>query len=87
LATALLLGPDTYLVLNYEYGGLKILAVTVLTLLCSFISISMSLSASRTLGDLLSPASGLGFLSFFFPQSFIYSLTRICPAINVLLVG
>ena len=25
LATVLLLGPDTYLVLNYEYGGLKIL--------------------------------------------------------------
>jgi sugar transferase (PEP-CTERM system associated) len=36
LATALLLGPDTYLVLNYEYGGLKILALTVLTLLCSY---------------------------------------------------
>ncbi len=36
LATILLLGPDTYLVLNYEYGGLKIFALTVLTLLCSY---------------------------------------------------
>ena len=36
LATVLLLGPDTYLVLNYEYGGLKILALTILTLLCSY---------------------------------------------------
>src|SRR5258708_5925812 len=36
LATALLLGPDTYLVLNYEYGGLKILGLTILTLLCSY---------------------------------------------------
>ena len=36
LATILLLGPDTYLVLNYEYGGLKILGLTILTLLCSY---------------------------------------------------
>ncbi|WP_263367326.1 TIGR03013 family XrtA/PEP-CTERM system glycosyltransferase [Edaphobacter bradus] len=36
LATAICLGPDTYLVLNYEYGALKILALTVLTLLCSY---------------------------------------------------
>jgi sugar transferase (PEP-CTERM system associated) len=36
LATVLLQGPDTYLVLNYEYGGVKILALTVLTLLCSY---------------------------------------------------
>src|ERR1700735_1109537 len=36
LATVLLLGPDTYLVLNYEYGGLKILGLTILALLCSF---------------------------------------------------
>src|SRR5260370_28583251 len=36
LATVLLLGPDTYLVLNYEYGGLKIVGLTILTLLCSY---------------------------------------------------
>lgn len=36
LATAMMLGPDTYLVLNYEYGALKIAGLTVLTLLCSY---------------------------------------------------
>jgi len=36
LATVMLLGQDTYLVLNYEYGGLKILGLTVLTLLVSY---------------------------------------------------
>jgi sugar transferase (PEP-CTERM system associated) len=36
LATALILGPDTYLVLNYEYGALKIIGLTVVTLLCSY---------------------------------------------------
>jgi sugar transferase (PEP-CTERM system associated) len=36
LATVLLMGPDTYLVLNYENGTLKILALTVLTLLFSY---------------------------------------------------
>lgn len=35
-ATLLIVGPDSYLVLNYEYGWLKILALTVLTLLCSY---------------------------------------------------
>ena len=36
LAMALLVGQDTYLILNYEYGGLKILGLTVLTLLSSY---------------------------------------------------
>jgi sugar transferase (PEP-CTERM system associated) len=36
LATALLKGPDTYLVLNYEYGSIKIAGLTLLTLLCSY---------------------------------------------------
>lgn len=36
LATVVLLGPDSYIVLNYEYGGLKILGLTALTLLCSY---------------------------------------------------
>src|SRR5260370_8076735 len=36
LATALIVGPDTYLGLNYEYGALKILALTILTLLSSY---------------------------------------------------
>lgn len=36
LATMLVVGPDTYLVLNYEYGGLKIAGLTAVTLLCSY---------------------------------------------------
>ncbi|MDE3105410.1 MAG: TIGR03013 family PEP-CTERM/XrtA system glycosyltransferase [Acidobacteriota bacterium] len=36
LATYLVAGPDTYLVLNYEYGALKIAALTLLTLLLSY---------------------------------------------------
>src|ERR1700709_2634428 len=36
LATVLMLGPDTYLVLNYAYGAVKVLCLTVLTLLCSY---------------------------------------------------
>src|SRR5579875_1739364 len=36
LATVLIVGPDSYLVLNYEYGWVKIAALTVLTLLCSY---------------------------------------------------
>jgi sugar transferase (PEP-CTERM system associated) len=36
LATLLLAGPDTSLVLNYEYGAWKILGLTILTLLSSY---------------------------------------------------
>ncbi len=36
LATTFILGPDTYIALNYEYGALKILTLTVLTLLFSY---------------------------------------------------
>ncbi len=36
LASRLVLGQDTYLVLNYEYGFLKIFTLTVLTLLASY---------------------------------------------------
>lgn len=36
LATKLILGPDTYICLNYEYGVLKIAALTILTLLLSY---------------------------------------------------
>ncbi len=35
-AAALVLGPDTYLAMNYEMGAQKIVALTVLTILCSY---------------------------------------------------
>jgi sugar transferase (PEP-CTERM system associated) len=37
-ATFLVLGPDSYIALNYENGVFKILALTALTLLCSYYS-------------------------------------------------
>ena len=36
LATTFVLGPDTYIALNYEYGALKIITLTALTLLFSY---------------------------------------------------
>lgn len=36
LATTFVLGPDTYIALNYEYGALKIVTLTALTLLFSY---------------------------------------------------
>ncbi len=36
VATALMLGPDTFLVLNYEYGAWKIVGLTLITLLLSY---------------------------------------------------
>lgn len=36
LATALIAGPDTYLVLNFEYGWVKIAVLIILTLLISY---------------------------------------------------
>ena len=36
LATVMVTGPDTYLVLNFEYGWLKIFSLVILTLLCSY---------------------------------------------------
>ncbi len=87
LATMLIAGPDTYLVLNYEYGALKIGALTVLTLLCSYYF------------DLYEPQriSGrweiyfrlllvLGFLSFLL-SAIIYLFPEADIAHNVLLVG
>jgi sugar transferase (PEP-CTERM system associated) len=87
LATLLIVGPDTYLVLNYEYGALKIGVLTVLTLLCSYYF------------DLYEPQriSGrweiyfrlllvLGFLSFLL-SAIIYVFPDADIAHNVLLIG
>jgi sugar transferase (PEP-CTERM system associated) len=87
LATLLIAGPDTYLVLNYEYGSLKIGVLTVLTLLCSYYF------------DLYEPQriSGrweiyfrlllvLGFLSFLL-SAIIYVFPDADIAHNVLLIG
>lgn len=87
LATLLIEGPDTYLVLNYEYGGLKILALTVLTLLCSYyfdLYEPQRISARWEIYFRLLLV--LGFLSFLL-SAVIYFYPAADIAHNVLLVG
>jgi sugar transferase (PEP-CTERM system associated) len=87
LATVLLLGPDTYLVLNYEYGGLKILCLTVLTLLCSYyfdLYEPQRISAHWEIYFRLLLV--LGFLSFLL-SAIIYLFPNVDIARYVLLLG
>ncbi len=87
LATALLLGPDTYLVLNYEYGGLKILGLTILTLLCSYyfdLYEPQRISARWEIYFRLLLV--LGFLSFLL-SAIIYEFPDVDIAHYVLLLG
>ncbi len=87
LATLLIEGPDTYLVLNYEYGALKILALTVLTLLCSYyfdLYEPQRISARWEIYFRLLLV--LGFLSFLL-SAIIYFYPAADIAHNVLLVG
>ncbi len=87
LATVLLLGPDTYLVLNYEYGALKILGLTVLTLLCSYyfdLYEPQRISAHWEIYFRLLLV--LGFLSFFL-SAIIYLFPDFDIARYVLLLG
>lgn len=87
LATVLLVGPDTYLVLNYEYGGLKIVCLTVLTLLLSYyfdLYEPQRISAEWEMHFRLLLV--LGFLSFFL-SAVIYFFPDVDVAHNVLLLG
>jgi sugar transferase (PEP-CTERM system associated) len=87
LATALLLGPDTYLVLNYEYGGLKIFGLTILTLLCSYyfdLYEPQRISARWEIYFRLLLV--LGFLSFLL-SAIIYLFPNVDIAHYVLLLG
>jgi sugar transferase (PEP-CTERM system associated) len=87
LAAALILGPDTYLVLNYEYGALKIIGLTVLTLLCSYyfdLYEPQRISARWEIYFRLLLV--LGFLSFFL-SAVIYLFPEVDIAHYVLLLG
>jgi sugar transferase (PEP-CTERM system associated) len=87
LATVLLLGPDTYLVLNYENGGLKIFALTILTLLFSYyfdLYEPQRISASWEIYFRLLLV--LGFLSFLL-SAIIYLFPAADIAHYVLLLG
>src|SRR5579864_7380099 len=87
LAALLMLGPDTYLVLNYEFGALKIIGLTVLTLLFSYyfdLYEPQRISARWEIYFRLLLV--VGFLSFFL-SAMIYLFPEINIAHYVLLVG
>jgi sugar transferase (PEP-CTERM system associated) len=87
LAALLMLGPDTYLVLNYEFGALKIIGLTVLTLLFSYyfdLYEPQRISARWEIYFRLLLV--VGFLSFFL-SAVIYLFPEIDIAHYVLLVG
>lgn len=87
LATVLIVGPDSYLVLNYEYGGLKIAALTILTLLCSYyfdLYEPQRISARWEIYFRLLLV--LGFLSFLL-SAIVYLYPEVDIARYVLLVG
>ncbi|HEU4634823.1 MAG TPA: TIGR03013 family XrtA/PEP-CTERM system glycosyltransferase [Edaphobacter sp.] len=87
LATKLVLGPDTYICLNYEYGFLKIAALTVLTLLLSYY---FDLYEPQTISErweiYFRLLLVLGFLSFLL-SALVYLFPRIDIARYVLLLG
>jgi sugar transferase (PEP-CTERM system associated) len=87
LATVMILGPDTYICLNYEYGALKIVTLTVLTLLFSYyfdLYEPQRISARWEIYFRLLLV--LGFLSFFL-SAVIYFFPTVDMARYVLLLG
>jgi sugar transferase (PEP-CTERM system associated) len=87
LATVMILGPDTYICLNYEYGALKIVTLTVLTLLFSYyfdLYEPQRISARWEIYFRLLLV--LGFLSFFL-SAVIYFFPAVDMARYVLLLG
>jgi len=87
LATKLILGPDTYICLNYEYGVLKIAALTVLTLLLSYyFDLYEPQRISERWEIYFRLLLVLGFLSFLL-SALIYFFPQVDIAHYVLLLG
>lgn len=87
LATKLVLGPDTYICLNYEYGVLKIAALTVLTLLLSYyFDLYEPQRISESWEIYFRLLLVLGFLSFLL-SALVYLFPQIDIARYVLLLG
>jgi sugar transferase (PEP-CTERM system associated) len=87
LATVLILGPDTYICLNYEYGVLKIAALTILTLLLSYyFDLYEPQRISESWEIYFRLLLVLGFLSFLL-SAVIYFFPQIDIAHYVLLLG
>lgn len=87
IATMILAGPDTYLVLNYEYGWLKIFCLIVLTLLCSYyFDLYEPQRISERWEIYFRLLLVLGFLSFFL-SGVVYMFPGADIANSVLLLG
>ena len=87
LATLLIVGPDSYLVLNFEYGWLKIAALIILTLLISYyFDLYEPQRISESWEIYFRLLLVLGFLSFLL-SGVIYLFPAIDIAHSVLLLG
>lgn len=87
LATVLIVGPDTYLVLNFEYGWVKIVSLIVLTLLISYyFDLYEPQRISESWEIYFRLLLVLGFLSFLL-SGVIYLFPAIDIAHSVLLLG
>lgn len=87
LATIMILGPDTYICLNYEYGILKIAALTILTLLLSYyFDLYEPQRISEKWEIYFRLLLVLGFLSFLL-SAIIYLFPQVDIAHYVLLLG
>lgn len=87
LATIIITGPDTYLVLNYEYGWLKIISLILLTLLCSYyFDLYEPQRISERWEIYFRLLLVLGFLSFLL-SAVIYMYPALDIAHSVLLLG
>lgn len=87
LATKLILGPDTYICLNYEYGVLKIAALTVVTLLLSYyFDLYEPQRISERWEIYFRLLLVLGFLSFLL-SALVYFFPQVDIAHYVLLLG
>ncbi|RZU42457.1 TIGR03013 family XrtA/PEP-CTERM system glycosyltransferase [Edaphobacter modestus] len=87
LSTVLILGPDTYICLNYEYGVIKIAALTILTLLLSYyFDLYEPQRISERWEIYFRLLLVLGFLSFLL-SAVIYFFPQVDIAHYVLLLG
>ncbi|WP_158911077.1 TIGR03013 family XrtA/PEP-CTERM system glycosyltransferase [Granulicella sp. L56] len=87
LATVLIAGPDSYLVLNFEYGWVKIVALIILTLLISYyFDLYEPQRISESWEIYFRLLLVLGFLSFLL-SGIIYFFPAIDIAHSVLLLG
>jgi sugar transferase (PEP-CTERM system associated) len=87
LATLLIVGPDSYLVLNFEYGWVKIVSLIVLTLLISYyFDLYEPQRISESWEIYFRLLLVLGFLSFLL-SGVIYFFPTVDIAHSVLLLG